>query len=259
MDPEWRAGLMSTEQPESRLSRLATLWTVVGQANQGEGTEQDSAQRRMLDYYGNAIRRYLRGALRDEDAADEVFQEFAYRFLHGDLKGADQARGRFRDYVKSVLFHLIADHCRKKKRLPVSMPEGARNRSRKRSCGTRNASSWKAGATSCSPGTRSALEDHEKQTGQPYYSVLRFRADHADLSSTELAEQLSSRLGRPLTSAGIRQTLHRGRDKFADLLLDLVEQSLRFVGLDEVERELADLGLLEYCRPALERRQKVSS
>jgi hypothetical protein len=32
--------------------------------------------------------------VRDPDTAAELFQEFACRFLHGDLHGADPGRGR---------------------------------------------------------------------------------------------------------------------------------------------------------------------
>jgi RNA polymerase sigma-70 factor (ECF subfamily) len=68
-----------------------------------------------------------------------------------------------------------------------------------------------------------------------------------------MAEQLSAVLGKPQTAAGVRQALHRARDKFAELLLYEVRQSLENPTKDRLEQELADLGLLEYCKPALER------
>ena len=49
--------------------------------------------------------------------------------------------------------------------------------------------------------------------------------------------------------------LHRAREKFADLLLDEVLNSLAEGSLPEVEEELIELDLLEYCRPALEKRR----
>ena len=64
-----------------------------------------------------------------------------------------------------------------------------------------------------------------------------------------------------MNSAAARQTADgRGRaadlasvrDKFADLLLDEVVNSLDRPTPDHLEEELIDLGLLEYCRPALE-------
>ncbi len=50
------------------------------------------------------------------------------------------------------------------------------------------------------------------------------------------------------------QTLHRAREKFADMLLDEVIQSLDNPNRETLENELIELGLLEYCKPALERR-----
>jgi RNA polymerase sigma-70 factor (ECF subfamily) len=69
-----------------------------------------------------------------------------------------------------------------------------------------------------------------------------------------MAEQLTGRMGRPLTAVGVRQTLHRAREKFAALLLDEVRQSLEDPRTEQLEEELVELGLLDYCRPILERR-----
>src|SRR5207249_5271323 len=71
-----------------------------------------------------------------------------------------------------------------------------------------------------------ALATVDARTGQPFYAVLRFRADHPQMRSPQLAEQLTAQLGRPFTAAGVRQTLHRAREKFAAFLLDEVTHSL---------------------------------
>jgi RNA polymerase sigma-70 factor (ECF subfamily) len=65
-------------------------------------------------------------------------------------------------------------------------------------------------------------------------------------------------LGKPLTAAGVRQTLHRAREHFADLLLDELVQALAEPTEADLEDELTELGLLEHCRPALERRRGAS-
>jgi RNA polymerase sigma-70 factor (ECF subfamily) len=70
-----------------------------------------------------------------------------------------------------------------------------------------------------------------------------------------MAERLTAQLGRPFTAAGVRQTLHRAREKFGDLLLDDVIHSLGHPTGEELEEELAELGLLDHCQPALERRR----
>ncbi len=85
--------------------------------------------------------------------------------------------------------------------------------------------------------------------------MLRFRAQHLELRADEMAEQLSRTLGKPLTAAGVRKTLERARIRFADLMLDEIAQTLSNPTLENLEEELIDLNLLEYCRPALERRR----
>jgi RNA polymerase sigma-70 factor (ECF subfamily) len=74
------------------------------------------------------------------------------------------------------------------------------------------------------------------------------------MHSPQMAKALTARLGRPFTAAGVRQTLHRAREKFADLLIDEVTHALASPTSEDVEHELVELGLFEYCRPALGRR-----
>jgi hypothetical protein len=99
-----------------------------------------------------------------------------------------------------------------------------------------------------------ALGRARGQTDQPLYAALRLRADQPDLDSAGLAERLSARLGQPVTANWLRQLLYRARKEFADFLLDDVIQSLDSPTAEQLGQELLDLGLYEYCRPALERR-----
>ena len=45
-----------------------------------------------------------------------------------------------------------------------------------------------------------ALAGLQEQTGQPYHTVLRLRAEHTGLRSTELAGRLSEIMGRPINA-----------------------------------------------------------
>jgi hypothetical protein len=87
------------------------------------------------------------------------------------------------------------------------------------------------------------------EAGQPYYAVLRLRAERPADRSVEVAEQLSARLGLALTAAAVRHLSHRARALFAELLLDEARQSL---GGDDarLEDELAELNLLQSCQEA---------
>src|SRR5262249_12973428 len=104
-----------------------------------------------------------------------------------------------------------------------------------------------------------ALAEMERQTGSPYHTVLRFRTEQPLLSSTEMAEQLSARLGKAYTVDGIRQVLHRARERFADRVVEEGVQSLENTAADRLEQELSDLGLLTVCRVALQRRCRQDS
>lgn len=243
------------ESIADRLSRITTLWSVVGHAHGEPGEAVNAAQRQLLERYGGAIRRYLLAAVRDADGADELFQTFAYRFLHGDLRGANRERGRFRDFLKGVLYHLAADYHNRSRAQPlpaehsalVAEPPSLADSDRDFLTSWRDellAHAW------------AALERFERDNGQPYFTVLRYRADHPDARSPEMADQLSSQLRKKLSSSSVRQSLHRAREEFADLLLDEVVQSLESPSVEALEQELIDLELWEYCRPAMERRQE---
>jgi RNA polymerase sigma-70 factor (ECF subfamily) len=240
------------ETPDSRLSGIQTLWTVVRKAHSDSGGESQAAQRALLDRYGGAVRRYLRASLRDSDAAEDLFQEFACRLLSGDLKGADSDRGRFRDYVKGVLFHLVANWHNQQRRRPQGLgkepaaPEGPSLAEGDRIFleNWRAELLWRAW---------SGLLAYEREYGQPWYTILRLRADFPQLRSAELAAKMSEKLGRSISQVAVRQSLHRARERFAELLLDEIRHSLEQPTPDRLEEELKDLGLFQYCRPALDR------
>ena len=82
--------------------------------------------------------------------------------------------------------------------------------------------------------------------------------ENAELRSTELADELSRRLGRPVNSGWVRVNLHRARDMFVESLLGEVERSLDDPSNERLEEELIELGLLlEHCRSVLKRRRRT--
>jgi len=243
-------------QPEQRLSQVQTLWTIVCRAH-GEGTASmvRSAQEQLLGRYCIVVRRYLLGALRDADAAEELTQEFALRFVRGELKGVDRQRGRFRDYLKGTLFHLIGDFHRRRKKRPLPLPEGhepAAEPEDNFAQDQRFLESWRAELLHRS---WQALAQLQAETGRPFHQVLQFRAANLELRSADMAEQLGPVLGHAVNAAWVRQTLHRAREKFAEFLLDEVRQTLDEPTLEQLEGELVLLGLHSYCQPALDTRR----
>src|SRR5262245_2133291 len=111
------------ESEPPRLSRITTLWSLVRQAHQEPAAETTAARRELLERYGRALHRYLLGAVGDVDAADELMQEFAVRFLRGDFHRADPNHGRFRDFVRTALIRLVSRYRRTQRQQPVSLPD----------------------------------------------------------------------------------------------------------------------------------------
>jgi RNA polymerase sigma-70 factor (ECF subfamily) len=245
---------MKPANPNQRLSLIPTLWSLVCRAHHGPAEAANPARQQLLERYGGAIHRYLLKVLHDADAADEVFQEFALQLLHGDLRGANPQRGRFRNFVKGTLLHLIADYRKQRSKWPGPLPGDGAALAASLGDGQSDHQFIESWCDELLARAWAELAEIETRTGQPFHAVLRFRADHPEMRSPQLAQQLAVQLGRPLTAAGVRQTLHRAREKFADLLLDEVAHSLENPTVDRCVEELVELNLFDYCRPALERR-----
>ncbi|WP_425396216.1 RNA polymerase sigma factor [Aeoliella sp.] len=243
---------------DDRLSQIDTLWSMVQHAHRKDATLHLNAQQEMLDRYGGAVQRYALAALRDEDAANEVFQEFALKFVRGDYGKADPTKGRFRSFLKTSLYHLIIDYQRKRVKqqkqaapLMADTPDVAE--SYHAPTDEEFLNSWRADLLSR---VWQQLEKVEITTGKPYHTVLRMRVEHPDVRSPELAEIVSKVLNKPMKAGAVRTSLHRAREQFGDLLIDEVAHSLSEATPEAVEQELIELDLWQYCKPALERREE---
>ncbi len=103
-----------TRDRGAHLTELETSWTTIRTAHT-PGPEGQAAMGELIGRYHDAVLRYLRLKLRDSNLADEVFQEFWTKLLTHKLAGADYNKGRFRDYLRTVLHRLIIDHFRGRK------------------------------------------------------------------------------------------------------------------------------------------------
>ena len=249
---------------QSDLAQLSTHWSNIFRAREGEGDAAMAARNALLLRYIEVVLRYLRAALRDPGVVDQVCSNFALRVLESDrlYQNADPERGRFRDYLKAVLQHMIADYYRQESREnkqcqrlsgeyelpdPSSLSEELDQDFVR--CWREELIKW----------VWRQLDQRDQKTGQKYAVLLRLQAKKPEMRSTQLAELLSQKLGKPFTAAGVRQLLHRAREVFGDLLVAEVARSLQVDpgdpdGNRRVEEELIDLGLLfSYCKKALER------
>jgi len=210
----------------------------------------------LLQRYCGAAYRYLRGALRDEDAALDLLQEFVLRFLRGDFRRADPGSGRFRDYLKAALVHLVADYHRGQRARPRPLPADVDERAVAPDDGAADQAaflhSWREELINR---TWAALAEARPT----HHVVLVFHVENPELPSAGAAEQLSARLGKPFTAAHVRVTLQRAREKFAELLLDEVAHSLGACTQAELVQELHALRMWKLCAPALDRRKGRSA
>jgi hypothetical protein len=189
--------------------------------------------------------------VRDPDTAEELTQEFALRFLRGDFRRAQPEKGRFRNYLKTSLVHLVTDYHRARQAAPrplapevaaPTLPPGGEDEST-------FLASWR----------EELLEKTWNALGRynpTYKAALALRIQEPDMPSPLMAEQLTLQLGKPIAAALVRKALQRAHEKFADLLLDEVAASLETATPAELAQELSALDLLRYCRSALERRKQ---
>jgi RNA polymerase sigma-70 factor (ECF subfamily) len=250
---------MAESEPTPPLCRISTHWDLLYQAHRGEGEAVSEAKRLLLLRYSDAVYRYLFKAVRDPDAAAELSQEFALRFLRGDFKRLQQEKGRFRDFLGTVLYHLVVDYHRRNQARPAPLPSESEFHPPAPNeidiSEEQFTAEWKQELLNRA---WQALEEDEKEHGRLFYTVLRWRAENPKAAAGQIAQELQARLHRPFTEEGIRQTLHRAREKYAEVLLAEVARSLENPCPGQVEEELSDLGLLVYCQPGLSARSSQS-
>jgi RNA polymerase sigma-70 factor (ECF subfamily) len=247
---------MDTDSSQPHLSRISTPWTLFRQAHEDAEPAARTAQRLLMQRYCGAVYRYLRGALHEDEAALELFQEFALRFLRGDFGRAEPGRGRFRDYLRVALSHLVTDYHRERRAQPQPLPADLAQRPVPTDEETdREAAflhSWREELVNRAWGALA-------EARPTYHAALVLHVEHPEVPSARLAEQLAARLGKPFTAAHVRVTLQRAREKFAELLLDEVAHSLGAATEAELVEELRALHLLKLCATALESRKGRAS
>ena len=191
----------------------------------------------LIGRYHDAVHRYLRLKLRDANLADEVFQEFWTKLLTHKLAGADHNKGRFRDYLRTVLQRLIIDHFRSRKIQPLppgdlidpSEPDADYDRV------------WREALLKRA---LSRLETYEASTPKNRYAtVLNLRRDNPKLPIEEITQNLEHQTGQKITPESFRKTLQRARAKFFDLLVQELKDTIHPATDADIEDEIHALGL----------------
>ena len=231
---------------DQRISQLQTKWDEIfaAHAKEKDGTETEIqlAQECVLSRYGGCVYNYLLGATQDHAIADELAQEFAFRFVRGDFVNAHPSKGRFRDYLKAALSNLVNEYFRQRPRVkPDSLHDSAVVAMPFENLENEFNQTWREEVIRS---TWKALKEFDARKRNHYYTVLKLRAESPHNSSVQLATTLSQQLDQELTPDWVRQKLHRARQKFAEFLLAEVRKTID--DEDRLEEELADLKLLKY-------------
>ncbi len=195
--------------------------------------------------YGPAVQRYIRAILRDEHAADDVWQELVGALLRRGGPGTWPGKGRFRDYLRTAARNAALAHLRKTNRHPTgALPEdveGPADRDLD--------DDWR----------RSLLEKVWRQLdagersggGNFFHTALRIYTDRDDLDSPAQAALAGERIGRAVTAEAFRQQVSRGKRKMAELILTEVAETVADATAADVEAELVELGLMAFVRDYL--------
>jgi len=240
---------------EPHLSQLATCWTLFNQAHDTETPAEivQAARNQLLQRYEPVVRCYLGKLLRScpnhAEAVEDCVQTFALRFLSGSFGRADPCRGRFRDYLKTAVRNLAISYQR---------PDRVRSRpleedyeADENPCSSEEEAEFlKVWRDELFNRALQALAEEDERSGKRLHSVLRMRMDYPDMRSAEMAERLSAVFGKPVDAGWVRKRLLQARERFTQLLLREVADSLDQPTRERVEEELLALGLLDYCRSA---------
>jgi RNA polymerase sigma-70 factor (ECF subfamily) len=221
---------------EERLTEIPTSWTTISSAHT-PGPQSQAAMEDLVNRYHDAVTRYIHLKVRDKHLADEVLQEFWTKLLTGKLAGADKSKGRFRDYLRTVLHRLIIDHFRTKKLHPLppgdlldsSHPDEDFDRV------------WREAVLHR---VWSRLETYQATTPKNRYAtVLQLRRDHPKAPIEEIAEKLSHIIRTPVRPEAFRKNLQRARAKFVELLVQELRETIHATSNEDIEAEIFDLGL----------------
>lgn len=247
---------MAKSHPASRLTRIATIWTMIRDAH----CETDSrfvAQTEFFERYQRAIEKYLLAVLKDANAAEEVFSKFAEDFLSGKFQNVDASKGKFRHYLKRSLINAAYAYRRKNsKALPNVDASEVIAESETEHFSDEFDGAWRQELLDK---TWVALQEKDAGSNSNYYTILRLRVDHPEWNGSELLDSVRSALRKPnYPDATFRKDLKRARDRFAQYLIQEIGRSIGTRSLDAIEDEAIVCGLHSYCKSMIDKLRNQS-
>jgi RNA polymerase sigma-70 factor (ECF subfamily) len=240
---------MSAQDPE-RLEAISTRWTLLRQAHEGSLVSSGDARNALVLRYLPAVRRYVGGIVRNDADADDLTQDILTRLLAGDFAGADPARGRFRDFLKTAIRNSVRNHWAKQKRrrgvdYDVAGLAGGDDPAEDPAW----TAQWRASVLEL---VWNAMQQRERNQPDTHaYTLLKLRASFPDETSDQLADRFAQQTGKPMRADALRQKLRRARLQFVDLLISELASAMDQATPEKIEEELVALGLIDLVRDLL--------
>ena len=167
-----------------------------------------------------------------------MLQEFWTKLLTGKLAGADRSKGRFRDYLRTVLHRLIIDHFRARKLQPLPPGDLLDDSNQPDEDFDRV---WREAVINR---VWSRLETYQATTPKNRYAtVLQLRRDFPKAPIEELAVKLAEITRQSVRPEAFRKNLQRARAKFVELLVLELRETIHPSRAEDIEAEISDLGL----------------
>jgi RNA polymerase sigma factor (sigma-70 family) len=242
--------MTSSGDEPSRLDAISTRWSLLRRAHGESVTSAGEARNALVLRYVPAIRRYIGALLQNDEDADDVTHDVVVRLLGGDFAGADPARGRFRDLLKTAIRNMVRNRwAREKRRRSTGLDAADVAAEPDAADEARWTAEWRQSVLDLAWKALQCQE--ESRPGSASYTLLRLRADHPDDTSDELAARFSAATGRAVRADAVRQKLRRARLQFADLVIAEVGRALHDPTPEKIEDEIVALGLMELVRDLL--------
>ena len=227
---------------DDRLDGLETNWSLIREACRETTLHAAPARAALVVRYLPAISSYVAAIVRDAELGQDLTQDICARLMNGDFSKVDETRGRFRDYLKTAVRNVAKNHWRSEKvRSTQQLPEALESDSTDEDHWV---TAWRSTVLEM---TWRAMDAWQRKTPRAVgATLLKIRAEHPDAPIDEITGRLNDAMQLSLAVGAVRTQLHRARTRFAQLLVAEVTRTLRESTPEQVQEELAALGLLPY-------------
>lgn len=219
--------------------------------------QQLAERQRFIERYQKAVMAFLKTKMGDAQASEAVWDLFVEKCMAGKLGGYDPSRS-FRTYLKTVLRNTCYEYLRKKPQsmakldsMADAIPDISDSEADEAFDRTLVQSLFNAALSAVR--TIDVLQ----------YVCLKLNAEALSAgvsppSTSELAKVLSLESGRTISRDNAKQIKSRASKQFSKQLIDEVAKLICSDDLGEVEATLGEMGILKYCKNALQKRRAES-